>query len=137
MIYDEKTGLEPKKNNRFIVHFPSEFDIHEWSVQKINKPKFINGGWDNIRIDFIDMISPSVSKSLFKIIDIISNKTNDSKTLFEFKFNSLDPVGCIIDEWIISVESILTINFGELDYSDDGNQKPYLIVKPLSCVYIF
>lgn len=44
------------------------------SVQKINKPKFSDGKWENIKIEFIDPIAPSTSQSLFKIVEFL--KTN-------------------------------------------------------------
>jgi len=53
--------------------------------------------------------------------------------MFDIKIESLDPVGVTIDEWIITVEEILTIDFGDLDYQNSDILKPYLIIKPLLC----
>ena len=57
--------FELKFANRFLVEFPEEFNIDSWCIQKISKPKFTDGKWENIRIEFIDIVSPSTSKNLF------------------------------------------------------------------------
>ena len=128
------TQYEPKRNNRFLVELPEQFNVQQWSIQKINKPKFTDGKWENIKIEFIDPIAPSTSQSLFKIVEFLKTNVNDSKTLFSIKIKSLDPTGVEIEEWVVNVEKVLTINFGELDYGDDKMQQPYLILKPLDCI---
>jgi len=128
------TQYEPKMNNRFLVEFPEQFNFQRWSIQKTNKPKFTNGKWENIKIEFIDPIAPSTSQSLFKIVEFLKTNVNDSKTLFSIKIKSLDPTGVEVEEWVVNVKKVLTINFGELDYGDDKIQQPYLILKPLDCI---
>lgn len=126
--------FESKRNNRFLVNFPKEFNLESWAVQKINKPKFTDEKWEDIKIEFIDPIVPSTSQSLFEIINFLKTNKNDNEILFEIKIISLDPTGIEIEEWIIYVGKVLTINFGELSYSDNGIQQPYLILKPLKCI---
>lgn len=43
---------EPKRIDRFLVEFPERFNIELWAVQKINKPNFTNGMWEDIKIDY-------------------------------------------------------------------------------------
>lgn len=127
------TPYEPKKNNRFLVEFPEQFDIKYWVVKKINNPKYTNGEWENIKIEFNDPIDPSTSKGLYSIINFLKiNYGNDNK-IFEIKIKLLDPIGDEVEVWVIS-GAILTINFGELDYSDNNILQPYLIFKPLNCI---
>ena len=125
---------EVKRNDRFSVEFPEQFNIQSWSVQKINKPKFTDGKWENIRVDFIDSIVPSTSQCLFDVVNFIKTNNSDNKNLFEVRIKSLDPTGEVVEEWLICVENVLTINFGELDYGNHEFQKPFLILKPLNCV---
>ena len=125
---------EPKRNDRFLVEFPKQFNIQPWCIQKINKPKFTDGKWEDIRIDFIDPIGPSTSRCLFKIVNFIESNSCDNRKLFEVRIKSLDPTGVGVEEWVVNVEKVLTINFGELDYGDCESQKPFLILKPLNCV---
>lgn len=131
---DKIVQYEPKRNNRFIVEFPEIFGIEKNSITKVNKPKFTDNKWEDIRVDFVDLIGPSTSQSLYKIIDFINKNDDDNKKLFGFIIASLDPTGMVVETWRIDVEKVLTINFGELDYSDTETQKPYLIVRPLNCV---
>jgi hypothetical protein len=128
------TQYELKTNNRFLVEFPSRFNVQQLTVQKINKPKFTDGKWENIKIEFIDPIVPSTSQSLFKIVEFLKTDVNNSKTLFVFRIKALDAIGVEVEEWIVEVEKVLTINFGEFDYGDDTIQQPHIILKPLNCV---
>lgn len=130
----EAIQYEPKRNNRFLVKFPEQFDVELCSILKINKPKFTDGQWENIRVDFVDLIGPSTSQSLFKIVNFLKTNDSDDKKLFDVKIQSLDPTEEIIEEWVVYVEKVLTINFGELDYGSDEIQKPFLILKPLNCI---
>lgn len=130
---DIPISAEFKYGNLFVVKFPIQFNIEEWSLKKIDKPKYTNGKWENIRIDFVDPIRPSTSQSLFGIVKFLENNKSDDKRLFDFTINSLDITGKIIEEWLVSVEKVITINFGELEYANDDIQKPYMIVRPLYC----
>jgi hypothetical protein len=124
----------PKYCNRYLVEFPEEFQFVKWCVRNINKPKFTNGKWENIKIEFSDPIGPSTSQGLYRVVEfLIKGKFLGDKGMFDIKIQSLDPVGVIIDEWIITVEEILTIDFGDLDYQNSDILKPYLIIKPLLC----
>jgi hypothetical protein len=127
---------ELKKTNRFLVEFPEQFNIETWAVQKINKPKYTNGVWEDIKIEFIDPIGPSTSQCLFEIVNFLKRNVNDSndKKLFDIKIKSLDPTGVDVEKWVVNVEKVLTINFGELDYDSDKTQQPCLILKPLNCI---
>jgi hypothetical protein len=124
--------FEPKINNRFIVEFPTEVDIEKYFIKSITKPKYHNNTWQNIRINFYDPIDPSTSHRLFNIIDKL--RINNLKILNSFKIKTLDPTGVTIEQWVIYVDEILTIDFGHFDYSNDGIQTPYMIIKPSNCI---
>jgi hypothetical protein len=72
---------------------------------------------------------------LFRVVKFL--KTNKDVVKFEFKINSLDSTGGVVEQWVIRVENVLTINFGELDYKNDSFQELTLTVKPLDCVLEF
>lgn len=128
--------FEPKKNNRYLVEFPKKFEFQEYVFKSIMKPNFVNGKWGYIRIEFYDPIECSTSKSLYNLIRFYqSNK--DLSPLFDFSIKSLDPCGVVIEEWIISVKEIIEINFGQLDYSDDNMEEPFMIIKPLNCTLLY
>lgn len=124
-----------KKNNNFLIEFPDVFDIRPWTVQTANKPKFTNNKWEEIKISFIDLIGPSTSQSLVKMVDFLIDKEKQKNNyLFEIKIKTLDPTYKCIEEWVILVDKVLTINFGDLNYGDDSMQEPYIVIKPLKCV---
>lgn len=128
-----KQYFELKTKNRFLVEFPERFSIDKSLIIKINKPKLIQGKWENIKIEFIDAVSPSISQGLFKIIKYLKKNKLDNKKLFEIKLFSLNTIGAKIEEWIIDVEEVLMIDFGEVNYNSDEIQFLTLIVKPLDC----
>jgi hypothetical protein len=131
--YQEVIHYEPKMCNRFIVEVPEEFGFNQWNIFKVNKPKFVNGDWANIRIDFNDLIPPySVTEGLMKIIHLQKN-TPHCDDLFCMAIKSLNALGETIEEWQIIVNSIVTVDFGDYSYADSDNCKPFLIVKPYDC----
>lgn len=133
-ILDMISG-EPKMSNKFLVEFPKEFNIQCWSIQKTNLPKFINGEWGYIKIEFFDVFTPSTSNGLFKIVNFVKTKKDETDELFNIKIKLLDSIGVEVEEWVISVKKVLIVNFGELDYNkSDEILSPYLIVKPEKCV---
>jgi hypothetical protein len=69
---------------------------------------------------------------LYEIVKFLKIDGNYGK-LLEIKIQSIDQAGAIVEEWLIIVDKILTINFGDLDYNDETLQKPFLILKPLNC----
>lgn len=122
--------FEPKMNNRFIVEFPKEVEIENHFIKSITKPKYDKNEWQNIRIDFYDAINPSISQRLYNILYKI-------KIFDSFKINTLDPTGVVIEQWEIYVGKILTIDFGNFNYSDDGIQIPNMVIKPANCILNF
>jgi hypothetical protein len=131
---DKFTYYEPKFCNRYLVEFPEQFQFVQWSVRTVNKPKYTNGEWENIKVEFSDPIGPSTSQSLYRVVEYLINKKNSGdNSMFDIKIQSLDPTGVVIEEWIINIKEILTINFGDLDYQNSDILKPYLIIKPRYC----
>lgn len=124
---------EPILRNRFIVEFPEEFQIEAFLVTSLNSPIWENGQWKEIKINFVELINDSVSKKLMNIIDSIENSASPQ---FVFSIQLVDPTGTEIQKWIISVEKILSIDFGELNYLHDKLLSPSITVKPLNCQLI-
>jgi hypothetical protein len=113
-------AFEPKLNNRFIVNFPEELDIPSWCVSKITKPEYTYQ-WSPMTIVFRDPIAPSISQRIYNILE--SNIKGLPNQLKEFNITSVDPTGVEVENWLITVDEILYVNFGVLDYSDDNLQE--------------
>lgn len=126
MKENNQMQYEPKMKNRFLVEFPEQFKIESWMVQKINKPKFTNSQWQDIKIEFVDAVAPSTSQALFKVIE------NEAPFVFNIKI--LDPTGIEVEEWVVHVKRILTVDFGELDYAITEVQRVSMTVRPHNCV---
>lgn len=129
-----KRILEPKKCNRFMVSFPPEFNILETSITRINKPKYTyDYGWGDIDIEFMDIESPSTTERIFNIIKFISENDERDKKLFDITIRILDSIGSIIETWIIEVDKIIDIDFGELSYESNDAQQIYMSLSPRNC----
>ena len=136
---------EPKRKNRFIVSFhpiifassgstmTEEINIPSWYVRSITMPKYgffgkiPQLGWDNIEITFIDAFGHSSSAELFKL-------TEEGRHLSQLTIDMLDPTGVMVEKWLIGVETIVSIDFGNLNYDDDEILIPKLVIKPSYCM---
>ena len=129
----EPIPLEIKRNNRFLLIFPEEFEIPSYLVQKISNPIFNGAEWGEIKIEFIDPIGPSTTKSLIKMLSILQKETlKKASILFEFQIQMLDPANDITEAWAFSVKQMPKIDLGKLDYSNGKIRKPKMIIKPFS-----
>lgn len=129
--------IEPKTNHRFVVEFPMELNIESYWVQSISKPKMVNGKWENITITFIDLIGPSTSDTIFKLIGYCKKKKpgifSKKRPLFSIKIKSLDPTGFELEAWTINIEKLIAVDFGDYDYGSDDIQTIQVVLKPLDC----
>lgn len=131
---------EPRRNNRFMVEFPHLFDIPSFTVQKINKPKLVFKNntyeWNNISIEFIDLIGPSTSNGLFRMIEFCKDHQilmDNQRPLFNFTITDLDPTGVNVGSWLIEVREISSVDFGDCEYDSRDIQTCKLVIKPLNC----
>jgi len=134
--------FEPRRTNRFFVEFPHLFNILAFTVQKINKPKLIFKNntyeWSNISIEFIDLIGPSTSQGLFRMIEFCKDHQilmDNQRPLFNFTITDLDPTGVEIGTWLVEVKEISSVDFGDCEYDNPGLQICKLSLKPLNCTF--
>jgi len=135
--------FEPRRTNRFFVEFPHLFNIQAFTVQKINKPKLIFKNntyeWSNISIEFIDLIGPSTSQGLFRMIEFCKDHQilmDNQQPLFNFTITDLDPVGAEVGYWLIEVKGLTLVDFGDCEYDNPGLQTCKLSIKPLNCRFV-
>lgn len=127
---------EPKKRNRFILHFPEHFVIQEWVISAASRPsmyietkKFLGFTiskklkWHPINIVLLDPIAPSTSQELMTIIN-----NNWILEKFKLRVELLDPTGVVVERWHIKDCQIKSIDFGELNYATDELAKCSMIV---------
>jgi hypothetical protein len=132
---------EPKRNNRFILRFPSTLGINEWFVETAARPHitinsveipFLNTStyvagrfnWGEINVTFRDPIGPSASQALMEWVRLCAESvTGRMGYAAGYKKNvdleMLDPTGVVVEKWIMEGTWMKDVNFNQLGYSDD------------------
>ncbi len=133
---------EPKRQNRFILRFPSTLGINEWFVETASRPKltiasteiqFLNTStyvagrftWGEISVKFRDPIGPSASQALMEWVRLCAESvTGRMGYAAGYKKNveleMLDPTGVVIEKWQLQGTMLTNVNFGDLSMDDDG-----------------
>ena len=133
---------EPKRQNRFILRFPSPLGINEWYVLSTSRPSikinpvaipFLNTetyvagkfNWDAISVKFRDPIGPSATQALMEWVRLCAESvTGRMGYAAGYKRNvdleMLDPTGVVVEKWILEGAFLASVNFGSLGYGQDG-----------------
>jgi hypothetical protein len=124
----------PIRENAFKVTLPSEWNIPDYLVFSINKPKIsidISNGnteWDVIQLKLYDTINHNISLTVKELLDGLTNILTDCNIIIE----QLDPTGEIIEKWDI-IGMIVGVDFGDLDYRSDNISNITLYIQPFNC----
>ena len=132
---------EPKKQNRWILRFPSSLGINEWYVSTTNRPKltinsvpipFLNTEtyvagtfkWGELGVTFLDPIGPSASQAIMEWIRLCAESvTGRMGYAAGYKKNvdleMLDPTGVVVEKWILEGTFLLGYDGGSLSYTAD------------------
>ena len=132
---------EPKRQNRFILRFPSTLGINEWFVESAARPhisinsteiQFLNTStyvagrftWGEISVKFRDPIGPSASQALMEWVRLCAESvTGRMGYAVGYKRNvdleMLDPTGVVVEKWILEGTWLKDVNFNSLGYGDD------------------
>jgi hypothetical protein len=133
---------EPKRQNRFILRFPSSLGINEWFVETASRPAikinateipFLNTStyvagrftWNTIQVKFRDPIGPSASQALMEWVRLCAESvTGRMGYAAGYKQNvdleMLDPTGVVVEKWILEGTFLTDVNFGSLAYNADN-----------------
>jgi hypothetical protein len=133
---------EPKRQNRFILRFPSSLGINEWFVESTARPalkvnateiQFLNTStfvagrfnWNALPVKFRDPIGPSASQAVMEWVRLCAESvTGRMGYAAGYKKNvdleMLDPTGVVVEKWILEGTFLTDINFDSLNYSQDG-----------------
>ena len=150
---------EPKRQNRFIVRFPSSLGINEWYVTSAARPSakinateipFLNTStyvagkfsWDTMRVTFKDPIGPSASQALMEWFRLHAESVTGRMGYAagykkDIELDMLDPTGVVVEKWILQGTFIQDINFGELDYSRDEIATIQCTLRMDRCILVF
>lgn len=133
--------FEPKRQNRFILRFPSSLGINEWYVTSAKRPSatikdveipFLNTStfvagrflWETIDVTFKDPIGPSASQALMEWFRLHAESVTGRMGYAagykkDIELEMLDPTGVVVEKWILQGTFLTKLNFGDLDYSKD------------------
>lgn len=128
----DKIKEEQRKNNRFVVDLPKEFNIDSYLIQSIELPK-IQGttSWHSISIKILDLVDPIVPSNIYNIL----KKAQQTNSEYTLTIRLLDAVGVETGRWTITFERIDFINFGNLSHENDDLSYVHVNIQPTDCVF--
>ena len=132
---------EPLKKNRWVMRFPSDLGINEWTLVSASRPHiqqaakeipFINTStwvlgrytWQAISVVLRDPIGPSASQAVQEWVRLHSESITGRQGYAagykrDIELEMLDPTGVVVQKWILKNCMLTDVNYGELSYSDD------------------
>ena len=150
---------EPKRQNRFILRFPSSMGINEWYVSSSQRPsakinsteiQFLNTStyvagrftWDTMKVKFRDPIGPSAAQALMEWFRLHAESVTGRMGYAagykkDIDLEMLDPTGIVIEKWTLQGTFLIDINFGQLDYSRDEIADIDVTLRPDRCILVY
>jgi len=150
---------EPKKQNRFILRFPSSLGINEWFVTTASRPKitigeieipFLNTStyvagrftWDSMEVTFKDPIGPSAAQALMEWIRLHAESVTGRMGYAagykkDIELEMLDPTGVVVEKWILQGVFITKGDFGSLDYKSEDIATISVTLRPDRCILVY
>ena len=150
---------EPKRQNRFIMRFPSSLGINEWFVESASRPTitvnstpipFLNTEtyvagrftWGTINVTLRDPIGPSATQAIMEWIRLCAESvTGRMGYAAGYKRNvdleMLDPTGVVVEKWIMEGCFITSSNFGNLGYAQDALTTIQITLRPDRCILVY
>ena len=132
------TAYEPKLQNRFIFYIDG---IPAYLIKSADKPKYtaeevvldhINvkrkvkgkSDWSPISCTLYDPVTPSGAQAVMEWVRLHHESVTGRDGYSDFykkevKFNTLGPVGDVVEEWICKGAYCKQANFGDFDWSVD------------------
>ena len=142
MLFKAPVSYEPKRKNRFVLRFPSDLGIQEWTVESAGRPKitqnvvnipFLNTQtsvlgrytWDDMNVTFRDMIGPSTMQAIMEWIRLHSESITGRQGYAagykrDIELEMLDPTGVVIEKWICKNCWLTNMDGGDLNQTDDA-----------------
>ena len=150
---------EPKRQNRFILRFPSSLGINEWFVESTSRPhitinpveiQFLNTStyvagrfnWQTINVTFRDPIGPSASQALMEWVRLHAESVTVRMGYAagykkDIDLEMLDPTGVVVEKWILYGTFLSDVNFNALSYSQDALATITATLRMDRCVLVY
>lgn len=133
---------EPLRKNRWLLRFPADLGIQEWTLESASRPKisqksveieFLNTStyvlgrytWDSVQVTLRDPIGPSMSQAVMEWVRLESESLSGRQGYAagykrDIELDLLDPSGVVVQKWILKNAWASDVDFGSLQMSDDG-----------------
>ena len=150
---------EPKRQNRFILRFPSSLGINEWFVETAQRPHiqiaateipFLNTStyvagrfnWQTINVTFRDPIGPSAAQALMEWVRLHAESVTGRMGYAagykkDIDLEMLDPTGVVVEKWILYGTFLTDVNFNALSYSQDALATIAATLRMDRCVLVY
>ena len=150
---------EPKRQNRFILRFPSSLGINEWFVETAQRPHiqiaateipFLNTStyvagrfnWQAINVTFRDPIGPSAAQALMEWVRLHAESVTGRMGYAagykkDIDLEMLDPTGVVVEKWILYGTFLTDVNFNALSYSQDALATIAATLRMDRCVLVY
>ena len=150
---------EPKRQNRFILRFPSSLGINEWFVESTSRPhitigateiQFLNTStfvagrfnWQTINVTFRDPIGPSAAQALMEWVRLHAESVTGRMGYAagykkDIDLEMLDPTGVVVEKWILYGTFLTDVNFNQLSYSQDALADITASLRMDRCVLVY
>ena len=150
---------EPKRQNRFILRFPSSLGINEWFVESTKRPsikiapteiQFLNTStyvagrfnWDEMTVKFRDPIGPSAAQALMEWVRLHAESVTGRMGYAagykkDIDLEMLDPTGVVVEKWILEGTFLTDVGFGTLDYKSDGLADISATLRMDRCILVY
>jgi hypothetical protein len=150
---------EPKRQNRFILRFPSSLGINEWFVESTARPHitinateipFLNTStyvagrfnWQTLNVTFRDPIGPSAAQALMEWVRLHAESVTGRMGYAagykkDVDLEMLDPTGVVVEKWILYGTFLTDVNFNTLAYNQDGLATISATMRMDRCVLVY
>ena len=150
---------EPKRQNRFILRFPSSLGINEWFVESTARPHitiaateipFLNTStyvagrfnWQTNPVKFRDPIGPSAAQALMEWVRLHAESVTGRMGYAagykkDIDLEMLDPTGVVVEKWILYGTFLTDVNFDSLAYNTDGLATISATLRMDRCVLVY
>ncbi len=130
------TAYEPKQSNRFIFYIDG---MPAYLVKQADRPKYTNevvtldhinvkrkvkgkSDWSDISVTLYDPVTPSGAQAVMEWVRLSHESVTGRDGYSDFykkdiRFNTLGPVGDVVEEWICKGAFVNNADFGAGDWS--------------------
>ena len=150
---------EPKRQNRFILRFPSSLGINEWFVESASRPsikigateiQFLNTStfvagrfnWDPISVKFRDPIGPSAAQALMEWVRLTAESITGRMGYAagykkDIDLEMLDPTGVAVEKWKLIGAFLTSFDGDSLSYDDDKLSTVKVNIRMDRCILVY